>query len=232
MKARKLKEILNNTRYTVAFYGDYVGIGSPLCHDLIKLEVKTNKITYALDTFHKGRSAIGSPELEFIWDKLHEMVGNGGIAEIVNGNDIIENPLPVYTVMHGALVCTVTDAYGWPNVTVEGYMMHDNTYFKTATGAIECGIKEYEARISHLTERAKELNSEVDRVEFLIQDSLNIINGLKLLTPLKGERLNTMNIDPNVKTEEVSDDLKAQPAQQATEIEQVPGEEKGSEEEG
>lgn len=225
MKARKLKEILNNTRYTVAFYGDYVGIGSPLCHDLIKLEVETNKITYALDAFHKGRSAIGSPELEFIWDKLHEMVDNGGITEIVNGNDIIENPLPVYTVRHGALICTVTDAYGWPNVTVEGYMMHDNTYFKTAPEAIEYGIDEFEARLGYLTQHRKEAIERKREIEANISHCKEVIQGLKLLTPLKGERINTMTTDPNIKQEEVKE-----PAEQVTEIEQVPGEEKESEE--
>jgi hypothetical protein len=197
MKARELKKILNNTRYTVAFYGSYIGIGSPLCHDLIKLDISTNKITYVLDTFHKGRSSIGSVELTFIWDKLHELVETGAISEIIKGNDVIENPIPVHTIRDGNLFSTVTDAYGWPNVTVEGYMMHDNDYFETKSEAIEYGIKEFEARAYHLSERLKELQSECSRVEFLIQDSNNVIKGLKLLTPLKGERINTMqNFDP------------------------------------
>lgn len=217
MKARKLKEILNNTDYTVAFYGEYIGIGSPLCHDLIKLDVATNKITYALDTFHKGRSAIGSVELTFIWDKLHELVDNGSMADIINGNDVIENPLPAYTVRHGVLICTVTDAYGWPNVTADGWMMHDNTYFKTVDGAIDYGIEEYEARAGHLTERLKELQSECGRIEFLIQDSNNIVKGLKLLNPAKGAVINTMITDPKEPAEEVK-------APTETEQEQVPGE--------
>lgn len=205
MKARELKKILNNTRYTVAFYGSYIGIGSPLCHDLIKLDISTNKITYGLDTFHKGRSSIGSVELTFIWDKLHELVETGAISEIIKGNDVIDNPLPVYTVRDGRLVCTVTDAYGWPNVTVEGYMMHDNDYFETAAGAIEYGIKEFEARSYHLSERLKELQSECSRVELLIQDSNNIVSGLKLLNPpAESLATNTMITDPNVKAEEAT----------------------------
>jgi hypothetical protein len=181
MQARKLRKLLNDTEYTVAFYGDYIGIGSPLCHDLIKLDINTNKITYALDTFRKGRASIGSTELTFIWDKLHELVESGAISEIINSNDLIENPLPVYTVKNGALLCTITDAYGWPNTTVEGYMMHDNTYFKTIAEAIEYGVGEYESRVNYLEERLKELQTECSGLEFKIQDNKNILLGLKTL---------------------------------------------------
>jgi hypothetical protein len=181
MQARKLKKILNDTGYTVAFYGDYIGIGSPLCHDLIKLDIKTNKITYALDTFHKGRASLGNEELTFIWDKLNELVDSGAITEIIDSNDVIDNPLPVYTVKDGVMLCTTTDAYGWPNTTVEGYLMYDNTYFKTMAEAIEYGIKEYQSRVEYLEERLKELQSECTRIKFKIQDGKNIILQLNTL---------------------------------------------------
>lgn len=188
MKARKLKQILNNTDYTVAFYDEYIGIGSPLCHDLIKLDIATKRIRYALDSYNKeGRKALErKSELLFIWDKLHELVASGEIDEIINGNDVIEYELPVYTVRKGILISTTTDAYGWPNVTIDGHMMYDNTYFKTMAEAIQYGVEDYEYRISHLTERVSELRSEADKLELAIQDSSNIINTLKLLTPAKG----------------------------------------------
>jgi hypothetical protein len=199
MKARLLKKILNDTSYTVAFYDKYIGIGSPLCHDLIKLELETRKITYALDTGRKGREAIlHHEELTFIWDKLHELVDNGRMADIVNGNDVIENPLPVYTVRRGVLICTTTDAYGWPNVTVDGYMMHDNDYFKTAAEALDYGIKEYEYRVKTMEERIVEVEIELDRLNQHKREYSNVVAGLKLLNPAQGNGpLNTMNIyDP------------------------------------
>jgi hypothetical protein len=227
MKARKLKKILNNTEYTVAFYGEYIGIGSLLCHDLIKLDVSTSNIKYALDTWRKGReSVLHHKELTFIWDKLTELVGSGEINDIINGNDIIDNPLPVYTIRDGQLLCTVTDAYGWPNTTVEGYMMHDNTYFKTISEAVEYGINEYKYRVCNLSERLIELQKECSRFELMIQDGNNVINGLKLVNQPTGGALNMQ--DPNVKTEPANQDAIKEQAEQATEATPVVDSEEGT----
>lgn len=187
MQARKLKTLLNNTGYTVAFYDKYIGIGSPLCHDLIRLDVEDGKLKYALDTWRKGReSVLHHEELTFIWDKLQELVDSGEISEIINNNDVLENPLPVYTVKAGKLHCTTTDAYGWPNVTVEGYMMHDNDYFKTVGEAVDYGIKEYEYRVKTFEERIVEVEKELDRLKDYKQEYSNIVAGLKLLNPAAG----------------------------------------------
>ena len=99
MKARLLKKILNDPGYSIANYRDYIAVGSSLCHDLIKVDVKTLKLTYALDTFKQGRRSLekdGKSQLLFIWDKLQELIDNGEINSIINENDIIENPLPVF----------------------------------------------------------------------------------------------------------------------------------------
>lgn len=217
MQARKLKALLNNTSYTVAFYGEYIGIGSPLCHDLIKVTIPEFNITYALDSYsRKGRMAVGhNEELYFIWGKLQELIDSGELKGIVEGNDVIENPLPVYTVREGKLLCTTTDAYGWPNVTVEGYLMHDNDYFKTTSEALEYGIKEYEYTVQSVEERIAEVEKDLDRLKLRKQHYSNIVAGLKLLTPSqKGDVINTMNIDPNTTQQE--------PATQEAIAEQAP----------
>lgn len=171
MKARELKSILNDTRYTVHNIEDKVCVGSPLCSDLISLDKKTFKIKYALDTWGKGRGSLasdGKSELLFIWDKLQELVDDGRISDIINGNDILESPLLVFTCINGVLIETTTDAYGWPNVTVSGEMMHNNDYFKTKIEAIVYGIEDLEAGISmyerHLKEREEEVQKIKDRI--------------------------------------------------------------------
>lgn len=164
MKARLLKKLLNNTGYSVSNDSDKICIGSPLCHDLISVDKVTFQIRYALDTWRKGRESVaqrsnskGENELLFIWDKLQELIDSGEINSIINDDDVLENPLPVFTVSRGVLIETFTDAYGWPNTTVDGTMMYDNTYFKTKEEAVKYGIEENNYFIEHLKRRDSEI---------------------------------------------------------------------------
>jgi|JI10StandDraft_1071094.scaffolds.fasta_scaffold21316_8 hypothetical protein len=168
MKARLLKQILNNTGYNVHNKPDMICIGSPLCSDLISVDKKTLNVKYALDTFREGRKCFEetsrkseSTELLFIWDKLHELIENGEINDIINGDDILIIPLPIYTVKDGELIETFTDAYGYPNVTISGELMYENEYFKTKEEALKEGIKEYEYYENNLKEQIIESEKEI-----------------------------------------------------------------------
>jgi hypothetical protein len=172
MKARLLKKLLNDTGYAVSNNRDYIAVGSPMCHDLFKVDKETLKIKYALDTWNKGRKELegkSNEELLFIWDKLHELVENGQIKDIIEGKDIIENPLPVFTVTDGKLVESITDEYGWPNTDDNGICMYKNTHFPTKKQALKYGIKEYEAGVNMTTERVadikKDLKKALNRLE-------------------------------------------------------------------
>lgn len=172
MKARLLKQLLNNTGYQVSNNRDYIAVGSQLCHDLISVNKETLKVKYALDTFREGRKCLESKsngkagnELLFIWDKLHELIEKGQIHDIINGKDVIENPLPVFTVEEGRLVESVTDKYGWPNTDDNGICMYENSHFPTAKQAIEYGILDYKAGKEIVSRRIKELESDLSLVK-------------------------------------------------------------------
>ena len=166
MKARKLKQLLNNTRYIISNNRDYIAIGSGMCHNLISVNKETLELKCALDYKGVGRdSLIGSrnAELIFIWDKLQELIQTGEILDIINGRDIIENPLPIFTVRDGRLIESVTDAYDWPNVDDNGELMYDNTHFKTKKEALEYGIKDNEAGVKMSSDRVLGLREEVNK---------------------------------------------------------------------
>lgn len=185
MKARLLTKLLNNTGYNVNNNKDYIAVGSPLCHNLISVDKKTLKVEYALDTFHEGRKCLerkDTTELLFIWDKLHELIKSDEIKDIIEGNDEIENPLPVYTVEDGKLIETCTDEFGWPNKTIEGETMYDNTYFKTRSEAIKYGIKEAEAGIKIYTQRQKELEEKLEDLKRDIEKEKSDLDYLKSIS--------------------------------------------------
>jgi len=189
MKARKLKQILNDTGYAVSNHEDYIAVGSPLCHDLISVDKKTLNVKYALDTFRKGRECLehktnskGESELLFIWDKLHELIQNGEIQDIITGKDIIENPLPVFTVNNGELVESVTDKYGWPNTDDNGICMYDNTHFPTKKEAIQYGIEEYESRIIYSNKRIVQIELELSKAKEMLNNDAKTLEHLQSLS--------------------------------------------------
>jgi len=176
MKARALRSLLNNTRYSISNHRKYIAVGSPMCHDLISVDKETLKVKYALDTFREGRKSLegksnsaGENELLFVWDKLHELIENGAINDIINGRDIIENPLPVFTVYDGELIESVTDSYGWPNTDDNGICMYENTHFPDKERALACGINEIELGIKwrkeSIEEKKKELKEAISRLK-------------------------------------------------------------------
>lgn len=171
MKARLLKKLLNDTGYAVSNNTDYIAVGSPLCHNLISVNKETLKVKYALDTFREGRKCFEETsrqsektELLFIWDKLHELIESGEINDIITGRDIIANPLPVFTVVDGQLIESITDKYGWPNTDDNGVCMYENTHFPTKEEAIEYGIKDYNYGCDNTEGRLREIESDLSKV--------------------------------------------------------------------
>jgi len=162
MKARKLKKLLNDTGYTVSHRSDCICIGSSMCHNLISVDKKTLKLKYALDTFHKGREAISHEELEFIWDKLEELIKSGEIQDIINGNDeITPEMIPVFYVEDGEVIKEYSEACEWPNMTHSGDQIYNNTHFKTIMEAIEYGINDNHLGLKWALESLEEIKEKL-----------------------------------------------------------------------
>ena len=186
MKARVLKRLLNDTEYIISDHGEYIAVGSSYIHNLISVNKSTLKVKYALDTFNTGREAINHKPLEEIWDKLHELIESGKIHDIIEGCDDIANPLPVYTVEDGQFIETTTDEYGWPNVTIDGKIMYENTHFKTKGEAVEWGIKSTINTLKWTDENILELEAK------LVKAKKQRIQYSKELDSLKALQINVL----------------------------------------
>lgn len=176
MKARLLKKMLNNTPYNIADYGDCIGIGNSLMPKLFSVNKKTLEMHYALDTNGEGRNSVIGRMPLFIWDKVQTLIMSGKMTAIISGNDIIENPLPVFSFINGELLETTTDAYGWPNVTAEGYMMYDGGWFETKKEAIEYGLKQCILEEQFCIDQLKRLNDQRIKTKkelISLQDKIN-----------------------------------------------------------
>ncbi len=182
MKARVLRKILNDTKYTVANYKGYIAIGSPMCHDLIKVTKETLGMEYALDYNHRGRETLQKDhqkELLFIWDKLAELIASGDIKPIIEENDVIENPITIYTVRDGELITTFTAKNEYPNTTIDGFMIHNGEYHTTKLAALKDGIKEEEVSLEYDFERIKECGAELKTATDRFLKTESFLNSLK-----------------------------------------------------
>lgn len=170
MKARYLKKLLNDTGYIVADHGKYIGVGSPLCHKLIAVDKTTMKITYALDTWNEGRKALkDKEELGQIWDTLAALIASGEMRSIMDENDVLENPVPIWFWDSGTNTVverqTEPDSFAWPAVAHDGTQIYDNSGFRTRAEAVACGVRNLRARKENLTERVAEKREEVKKYE-------------------------------------------------------------------
>lgn len=166
MKAKLLKELLNNTGYIVHERSGKICVGSPMCPELINVDKKTLELKYSLDTFHNGRKSIDHPKLAFIWDKLSELIESGQIQEIIDGNDEIdETYLPIYVAENGSYEKKYTKAFGYPNVTADGELLYDNTSFKTEIEAIEYAISICGYALESYLERYNEAKEKMEMLQ-------------------------------------------------------------------
>lgn len=184
MKLRKLKKLLNNTDYiirrkigSINFYDtdvnhDIICIGSPYVHDLISYDVESGKFGHA-SSFDPVRDK-DALELIEIWTRMHELAESGELDEIAYGNDDLLNPIPVFTFRDYKIVKTFTekDEFGWPFFDNEGWLMYNNTSFRTEMECRKYAIGELIYGLKCFTENVQnEIASLQKNVKYLATES-------------------------------------------------------------
>lgn len=182
MKARLLKRLLNDTGYIVHETETHICIGSPLCHDLISVQKDNLELRYALDTFREGKRSIRTPELILIWEKLEGLIASAEISAVIDGQDMLDKPLPVFSHDHHFnIVQSVTDEYGWPNTTIDGRLMYDNVWFKTEAEAIQRALSECQSGIQWREGKLAEMRAEIASMEQVVIEYKEAKNRLEEL---------------------------------------------------
>lgn len=185
MQTRKLRKLLNDTKYTIADYGKYISVGSPYVHDLIKVTKGDWKISYALDTYKKGRESITHEKLEVIWDKLVELIASGELQKIVEENDEIEVKIPVFKFEDEteSVIESYTDELGWPNTTFDGQMMHENEWFPTKEEAIAKTIRYLSSGMKYTEESVEDMKCRFLRAQARLDKDKALLENLKTMYP-------------------------------------------------
>ena len=135
-------------------------IGSSYHHDIIVINMKGQIVTKYKDRkYNDGWST--NEDLKRYQEEMIIDEENGELKKLIDLKDEFGVLFPIFTVDDGVLIETFCEKYGYPNTTIEGFLIYENTFFKTREEAIECGIRDYKGWIKMLEERKKELEEEI-----------------------------------------------------------------------
>lgn len=124
------------------FGGPCICIGSAYVHDLIAIRITDGKIFYSSIVRRGEGSDIGRLSAQIEADKE-----NGILRGLIDTPDVFTRNLPVFTIKDWAVVADYCEEYGWPNTTNSGYIMYENTYFKTRAEAYTYLLKDTAAGV-------------------------------------------------------------------------------------
>jgi len=135
-------------------------IGSGYIHDCIVVSFD-GKITkkYKNGIYNDGWST--NEDLKRYQEKMIIDEENGELKKLIDLKDEFEVLLPIFTVDDGVLIETFCEKYDYPNTTIEGDLIYENTFFKTREEAIEYGLRDCQGWIKMLEERKIELEEEI-----------------------------------------------------------------------
>lgn len=135
-------------------------IGSGYIHDCIVVSFDGKIIKkYKNGIYNDGWST--NEDLKRYQEEMIIDEENGELKRIIDLKDEFEVLLPIFTVDDGVLIETFCEKYDYPNTTIEGDLIYENTFFKTREEAIEYGLRDCKGYIQMLEERKQELEEEI-----------------------------------------------------------------------
>jgi len=185
MRAIELKKILD-TDFVVSYNDTYIQVESVVFHDCVRYDIESKKITSLLSPYSRESNYVENlgirREIHLISKKLEELSSSGELDILISKNDIIKNAKPVWYEKNGIIIKSYCAHYGWPNTTHDGYMMYNESHFKTKREALDKAIGKINRQIKRLDSTIEEkINSlsEERRKRAIHKTNLNKFNKMK-----------------------------------------------------
>tara|TARA_Y100000034_G_C6910321_1_gene424386 strand:+ start:10256 stop:10789 length:534 start_codon:yes stop_codon:yes gene_type:complete len=157
-----------NIKHIVSIKDGKLLIGSPYIPDIVKIDLPTGII-------EKEGSSVS-----FIRDNYPELLNSSpeSILKLIEEKESPEDLVDVYTFSDSNIIKKKAEEFGYPNVTTDGELMYDNTFFRSYGEALNQAIKEAEAGIKFLSRSVEDQERDLDKKK----DELNKLKEcLKLL---------------------------------------------------
>lgn len=129
-------------------------IGSPYIHDLAVVNIETGDIKakeYWEDFLKRDYPQL----LEASKDE---------ILKAIQEDDVFEKSITIFTFDGGEILKKEAEKFGYPNITHDGCLMYENTFFKTEKEAVKKAISEISHELEFYSESIKEKEAEISRL--------------------------------------------------------------------
>jgi len=166
---KKVKEYYN-IKHSVCITNKGLCIGSAYIHDIIVIRLD--------GTFVKKYDIKSHANDELRRYQIEMDADTAKLKELIADADTFEKSLPVYTYDGADIIEKQCEEYGWPNVTHDGELMYDNTFFIEKTEAIEKAKESARYRIECYSDRLESLRIDIEKASRLLEIESN--NLLKL----------------------------------------------------
>lgn len=136
-----------NIEHIVQKEGDTIWIGSSYIHYIIGVssEGKLTKL-YKDRKYDDGWST--NEDLKRYQEEMLVDQASGELKRLVQLVDEVKDPITVYTYNGCRVVKTFCEKTGWPNTTITGELMYNNTYFLTYREAYEALLRNTKLKYS------------------------------------------------------------------------------------
>lgn len=160
-----------NIDHIVQITGKGICIGSGYCHDLATVDLITG-------------SAKENPTFRGFLERYYPKIMTASqkeILETIHAEDSFENDIKVYTFEGSEIIEKKCEKFGYPNITHDGFLMYENTYFKTRIEAIEKALDYNNSSLKYYEQALKEAEASLSGLKSQISKCVLDDAKLKIL---------------------------------------------------
>lgn len=177
-----------NIQHLIQKRDDIIWIGSPYISEIIGINTEGKLIKlYKNRKYNDGWST--NEDLKRYQEEMLIDQESGELKKLVEIEDDHNIRLTVFTYSKGKVIKKQCEVFGWPNLTVDGEMMYDNTFFKSYDEAFKSLLKvtslkypwdNYKRRMSDLFKQFKNINSCLfrDVKEYVYSRTIQRLSGI------------------------------------------------------
>lgn len=165
---KRIKEYFD-IEHIVQVQGEEILIGSPYSSRLLAIKISTGEVFN--NSVFKNFGEENYPRLM--------SASKEKILSLINEKDSFSDSLVVYTYEDDKILKKFCEEYGYPNITHDGCIMYENSFFENKEDAIKKAKKVNEQDIRGHKEFIESLEKDLNKVKERLEKSIEIKKSLE-----------------------------------------------------